>query len=81
MTAPTRPAPRRRNAPTDKRFSELMGGRTAVIVSHRFSTVHMADCIVVLRDGQLVEEETHDALVALQGLYGELFQMQAEGYR
>ncbi len=64
-----------------KRFSELMGGRTAVIVSHRFSTVRMADRIVVFRDGQLIEEGTHEALVTLQGLYSELFQMQAEGYR
>ncbi|MEP7345852.1 MAG: ABC transporter ATP-binding protein, partial [Gemmatimonadaceae bacterium] len=63
------------------RFAELMGGRTAVIISHRFSTVRMADRIVVLRDGEVVEDGTHDALVAQGGLYGELFSMQAAGYR
>ncbi len=63
------------------RFAELMAGRTAVIISHRFSTVRMADRIIVLRNGELVEEGTHDELVAADGLYGELFQMQAAGYR
>jgi ATP-binding cassette, subfamily B, bacterial len=63
------------------RFSELMAGRTAVIISHRFSTVRMADRIVVLRHGTLLEEGTHEALVARGGLYAELFAMQAQGYR
>jgi ATP-binding cassette subfamily B protein len=63
------------------RFAELMGNRTAVIISHRFSTVRMADRILVLRNGELVEQGTHDQLVAAGGLYGELFQMQAAGYR
>jgi ATP-binding cassette, subfamily B, bacterial len=63
------------------RFSELMAGRMAVLISHRFSTVRMADRIVVLRGGEVVEEGTHDALVAGGGLYAELFAMQAAGYR
>ncbi|HVZ41233.1 MAG TPA: ABC transporter ATP-binding protein [Candidatus Kapabacteria bacterium] len=63
------------------RFSELVAGRTAIIISHRFSTVRMADRIVVLKDGTVVENGTHDELLALEGLYAELFEMQAEGYR
>lgn len=64
-----------------RRFAELMRGRMAVIISHRFSTVRMADRIVVLDDGRLVEEGSHAALVASGGLYAELFALQAEGYR
>jgi ATP-binding cassette subfamily B protein len=63
------------------RFSELMAGRTAVLISHRFSTVRMADRIVVLEGGRVVEAGTHEELVARGGLYGELFAMQAAGYR
>jgi ATP-binding cassette, subfamily B, bacterial len=63
------------------RFSELTKGRMAVLISHRFSTVRMADRILVLKNGQLVEQGTHEALVALGGLYAELFQLQAAGYR
>jgi ATP-binding cassette subfamily B protein len=63
------------------RFAELMAGRTAVIISHRFSTVRMADRIVVLRNATLLEEGTHEGLVARGGLYAELFAMQAQGYR
>jgi ATP-binding cassette subfamily B protein len=63
------------------RFSELMAGRTAVLISHRFSTVRMADRILVLRNGEIVEDGTHDELLASGGLYSELFTMQAAGYR
>jgi ATP-binding cassette subfamily B protein len=63
------------------RFSELTAGRMAVLISHRFSTVRMADRILVLRNGELVEHGTHAALVAQGGLYAELFQLQAAGYR
>jgi ATP-binding cassette subfamily B protein len=63
------------------RFAQLMAGRMAMLISHRFSTVRMADRIVVLRDGQTVEEGTHGELVARGGLYAELFAMQAAGYR
>ena len=63
------------------RFSELTRGRMAVLISHRFSTVRMADRIVVLQGGELVEQGTHEALVAQGGLYAELFQLQAAGYR
>ncbi len=63
------------------RFAELTGGRMAVIISHRFSTVRMADRILVLQGGELVEQGTHHALVAKGGLYAELFSLQAAGYR
>lgn len=63
------------------RFSELVKGRTAIIISHRFSTVRMADRIVVLQFGTVVEEGTHEELLQNKGLYHELFEMQAEGYR
>lgn len=63
------------------RFSQLVAGRMAVIISHRFSTVRMADRIVVLKDGQVVEDGSHEELIARGGLYAELFTLQAEGYR
>jgi ATP-binding cassette, subfamily B, bacterial len=63
------------------RFSELTKGRMAVLISHRFSTVRMADRILVLRGGELVEQGTHEELLGLGGLYSELFQLQAAGYR
>jgi len=63
------------------RFAELARGRMAIIISHRFSTVRMADRIIVLNQGEVVEEGAHDALVARGGLYAELFRLQAEGYR
>jgi ATP-binding cassette, subfamily B, bacterial len=63
------------------RFSELTKGRMAVLISHRFSTVRMADRILVLRGGELVEQGTHEELLVVGGLYSELFQLQAAGYR
>ena len=63
------------------RFSELTKGKMAVLISHRFSTVRMADRILVLKDGELVDHGTHDELIARQGLYAELFSLQAAGYR
>ncbi len=63
------------------RFNQLMAGRMAVVISHRFSTVRMADRILVLGEGKVVEEGTHEALVERGGLYAELFEMQAAGYR
>lgn len=63
------------------RFSELSRGRMAIIISHRFSTVRMADRIVVLQNGTVAEEGTHDALVSRGGVYAELFALQAAGYQ
>jgi len=64
-----------------KRFSELVQGRMAVIISHRFSTVRIADRIIVLKGGATIEDGTHDELLVKKGLYAELFAMQAAGYR
>jgi len=63
------------------RFSELVAGRMAVLISHRFSTVRMADRIIVFQHGQIVEEGSHAELVARGGLYAELFRLQAAGYQ
>lgn len=63
------------------RFSELTRGKMAVLISHRFSTVRMADRILVLRGGELVEHGSHESLLAEGGLYAELFHLQAAGYR
>jgi ATP-binding cassette subfamily B protein len=63
------------------RFARLVVGKMAVIISHRFSTVRMADRIIVLQHGTVIEEGTHAALVAEGGLYATLFALQAAGYR
>ncbi len=64
-----------------ERFAELTQGKMALLISHRFSTVRMADRIVVLAGGQLVEEGDHAYLMGLNGLYAEMFEMQAASYR
>jgi ATP-binding cassette subfamily B protein len=64
-----------------RRFSELTTGKTALFISHRFSTVRMADRIVVLDDGRITEEGSHAELANLGGRYTEMFEMQAASYR
>ncbi|WP_121357203.1 ABC transporter ATP-binding protein [Flavisolibacter nicotianae] len=64
-----------------QRFAELTRGKTAVLISHRFSTVRMADRILVLDKGELLEVGSHEELLALNGRYAELFHLQAKGYR
>ena len=64
-----------------QRFAELTRDRMAVLISHRFSTVRMADRILVLAGGAIMEQGTHQQLVALGGRYAELFELQAAGYR
>lgn len=64
-----------------QRLRDLKHGRTALIITHRFSTVRMADRIVVIEDGRVIEEGSHSALVAQGGRYAVLFELQAAGYR
>jgi len=64
-----------------QRFAELTAGKMALFISHRFSTVRMADRIVVLENGRIAEEGTHDELASLGGRYKEMFEMQAASYR
>ena len=64
-----------------QRFKELSKGKTAVLISHRFSSVRMADRIVVLADGRIEAIGTHEELLAGGGRYAELFELQAAGYR
>jgi ABC-type multidrug transport system fused ATPase/permease subunit len=62
------------------RFLELTTGLTTVVISHRFSTVRRADRIAVLADGRVVEQGTHDELMAADGRYALLFRLQAERF-
>ena len=63
------------------RFADLTKGKSAVLISHRFSTVRMADRILVLDKGQLIEIGSHEELLDQNGRYADLFQLQAMGYR
>jgi ATP-binding cassette subfamily B protein len=63
------------------RFRTLTADRTAILISHRFSTVRMADTIAVLHEGKVVERGSHEELLAQEGRYARLFHMQARGYR
>jgi ATP-binding cassette subfamily B protein len=64
-----------------QRFAELTKGKSAVLISHRFSTVRMADRILVLEKGQLIEIGSHEELLQKEGRYAELFKLQAMGYQ
>ena len=64
-----------------RRFKELSHGKTAILISHRFSSVRMADRILVLADGKVEAAGTHEELVSRPGRYAELFELQAAGYR
>ncbi|MEO8747962.1 MAG: ABC transporter ATP-binding protein [Rhodanobacter sp.] len=62
-------------------FREVAGQRIVILISHRFSTVRMADQIVVIQDGRIIERGSHGALMSLDGHYAHLFTLQAQGYR
>jgi ATP-binding cassette subfamily B protein len=64
-----------------QRFAELTEGKMALLISHRFSTVRMADRIVVLEDGRIAEQGNHSQLIALGGRYADMFELQASSYR
>jgi ATP-binding cassette subfamily B protein len=64
-----------------QRFAELTAGKSALFISHRFSTVRMADRIVVLENGRIAEDGNHETLLNLAGRYAEMFEMQAASYR
>jgi ATP-binding cassette subfamily B protein len=81
LDEPTAALDARAEAEVFTRFKNLAEGTTAVLISHRFSTVRMADRIVVLADGKVEEQGTHSELMANGGRYAELFELQAAGYR
>jgi ATP-binding cassette subfamily B protein len=64
-----------------RHFQKLTEGKMAILISHRFSTVRMADRIVVIEEGRIAEMGNHHELLRREGIYARLFSMQAEGYR
>ena len=64
-----------------ERFTELAESKMTLLISHRFSTVRMADRILVLKEGRIAEQGSHDELVRNGGHYAEMFELQAAGYR
>ncbi|HWA18138.1 MAG TPA: ABC transporter ATP-binding protein [Devosia sp.] len=81
LDEPTAALDARAEAEVFARFKSLSESATALLISHRFSTVRMADRIVVLDEGKVLENGTHHELMALRGHYAELFELQAAGYR
>jgi len=81
LDEPTAALDAKAEAEVFSRFKGLAHGKSAVIISHRFSTVRMADRILVLENGAILEAGTHEELIAKQGRYAELFELQAAGYR
>ncbi len=81
LDEPTAALDARSESEVFRRFAELTCGKTALFISHRFSTVRMADRVVVLQDGKISEDGSHDELASLGGRYAEMFEMQTVHYR
>jgi ATP-binding cassette subfamily B protein len=81
LDEPTAAMDARAEAQVFAQFRELAKARMVILISHRFSTVRMADQILVIQGGQILERGSHEALMALNGHYAQLFQLQARGYR
>ena len=81
LDEPTAALDARAESEVFSRFKSLSEAATALLISHRFSTVRMADRIVVLEEGKVLEAGTHEELMTLRGHYAELFELQAAGYR
>jgi ATP-binding cassette subfamily B protein len=81
LDEPTAALDAKAEAEVFQRFKSLAAGKTAVLISHRFSTVRMADRILVLSGGRIIESGSHEELVAAGGVYADLFELQAAGYR
>lgn len=81
LDEPTSALDAKAEAEVFQRFKGLADGRSAVLISHRFSTVRMADRILVLSGGAIIESGSHEQLLALGGTYADLFELQAAGYR
>jgi ATP-binding cassette subfamily B protein len=81
LDEPTASLDARSESEVFQRFAELAEGKTALLISHRFSTVRMADRIVVLENGKIAEQGSHNQLIALGGRYARMFELQASSYR
>ena len=81
LDEPTSALDAQSEAETFQNFRNLIGNKCAVLISHRFSTVRIADRIIVLENGTVVEQGSHDDLVEIGGRYAMLFNLQASGYR
>ena len=81
LDEPTAAMDARAEAQVFEQFRDLAKGRMVILISHRFSTVRMADTIAVLAEGRIIEQGTHDEVIERGGRYAELFFLQARGYR
>ena len=81
LDEPTAAMDARAEAQMFEQFRELAADRMVILISHRFSTVRMADQILVIQGGRILEQGSHEELMALNGHYAQLFQLQARGYR